>query len=78
MPMSDAAVIIGAGQGAAQVAISLRQGGFRAPVVIIGAEPYLPYQRPPLSKRFLSAPQAAESLFLRPHAFWRDHGLRLK
>jgi 3-phenylpropionate/trans-cinnamate dioxygenase ferredoxin reductase subunit len=78
MPMSDAAVIIGAGQGAAQVAISLRQGGFRAPVVIIGAEPYLPYQRPPLSKKFLSAPQAAESLFLRPHAFWRDQEVTLQ
>jgi 3-phenylpropionate/trans-cinnamate dioxygenase ferredoxin reductase component len=78
MPMSDAAVIIGAGQGAAQVTISLRQGGFRAPVVIIGAEPYLPYQRPPLSKKFLSAPQAAESLFLRPHAFWRDQEVTLQ
>jgi len=78
MPMSNSVVIIGAGQGAAQVAISLRQGGLRAPVVIIGAEPYLPYQRPPLSKKFLSAPQAAESLFLRPHAFWRDQEVTLQ
>ena len=76
--MSDAAVIIGAGQGAAQIAISLRQGGFQGPVVIIGAEPYLPYQRPPLSKKFLSAPQAAESLFLRPQAFWRDQDVTLQ
>ena len=78
MPMSDSAVIIGAGQGAAQVAISLRQGGFQGPVVIIGAEQYLPYQRPPLSKKFLSAPQAAESLFLRPQAFWRDQDVTLE
>jgi len=76
--MSDSAVIIGAGQGAAQVAISLRQGGFQGPVVIIGAEQYLPYQRPPLSKKFLSAPQAAESLFLRPQAFWRDQDVTLE
>jgi len=76
--MSDAAVTIGAGQGAAQVAISLRQGGFKGPVVIIGAEPYLPYQRPPLSKKFLSAPQTAESLFLRPQAFWRDQEVTLE
>ncbi len=76
--MSDSAVTIGAGQGAAQVAISLRQGGFKGPVVIIGAEPYLPYQRPPLSKKFLSAPQTAESLFLRPQAFWRDQEVTLE
>jgi 3-phenylpropionate/trans-cinnamate dioxygenase ferredoxin reductase component len=76
--MSDSAVIIGGGQGAAQVAISLRQGGFQGPVVILGAEPYLPYQRPPLSKKFLSAPQEAESLFLRPQAFWRDHDVTLE
>jgi 3-phenylpropionate/trans-cinnamate dioxygenase ferredoxin reductase subunit len=78
MPMSDAVVIIGAGQGAAQVAISLRQGGFRRPITIIGAEPYLPYQRPPLSKKFLSAPQAVESLLLRPQAFWRDQEVTLQ
>lgn len=78
MPMSNSAVIIGGGQGAAQVAISLRQGGFQGPVVIVGAEPYLPYQRPPLSKKFLSAPQAAESLFLRPQAFWRDQDVTLE
>jgi 3-phenylpropionate/trans-cinnamate dioxygenase ferredoxin reductase subunit len=78
MPKSDSTVIIGAGQGAAQVAMSLRQGGFQAPVVIIGAEPYLPYQRPPLSKKFLSAPQAAESLFLRPQAFWHDQEVALE
>jgi 3-phenylpropionate/trans-cinnamate dioxygenase ferredoxin reductase subunit len=77
-PMSDSALIVGAGQAAAQVAISLRQGGFRGPVVIIGAEPYLPYQRPPLSKKFLSSPQTPESLLLRPHGFWRDQDVALE
>jgi 3-phenylpropionate/trans-cinnamate dioxygenase ferredoxin reductase subunit len=76
--MSDSAVIIGAGQAAAQVAISLRQGGFHGAVVIIGAEPYLPYQRPPLSKKFLSSPQSPENLFLRPAGFWRDQEVTLE
>jgi 3-phenylpropionate/trans-cinnamate dioxygenase ferredoxin reductase subunit len=77
MPLNESLVIIGGGQGAAQVAISLRQGGFRRPILIIGAEPYPPYQRPPLSKKFLSSPQTAESLLLRPQAFWRDHEVTL-
>jgi 3-phenylpropionate/trans-cinnamate dioxygenase ferredoxin reductase component len=76
--MSEGVIIIGAGQAAAQVAMSLRQAGFHDPVTILGAEPYLPYQRPPLSKKFLSAPQAAESLFLRPQAFWREQGVTLQ
>jgi 3-phenylpropionate/trans-cinnamate dioxygenase ferredoxin reductase subunit len=76
--MSEGVIIIGAGQAAAQVAMSLRQAGFHDPITILGAEPYLPYQRPPLSKKFLSAPQAAESLFLRPQAFWREQGVALQ
>src|SRR5581483_6674233 len=42
-----------------------------------GAEPYLPYQRPPLSKKFLSAPNSPDSLLLRPAAFWRDQEVTL-
>jgi 3-phenylpropionate/trans-cinnamate dioxygenase ferredoxin reductase subunit len=76
--MSDAAVIIGAGQAAAQLAISLRQAGFSAPIVLIGDEPYLPYQRPPLSKKFLSERKAPDTLFLRPENFWRDHEVTLQ
>ncbi len=69
-------VIVGAGQASAQLATSLRQGGFGGPINVIGEEPYLPYQRPPLSKKFLSEPRAPESLLLRPAAFWRDHDIR--
>ena len=52
--MSEAIVVVGAGQAAAQLAISLRQGGYGGPIRVIGEEPYLPYQRPPLSKKFLA------------------------
>src|SRR6266478_2835530 len=75
--MNDAVVIIGAGQAAAQLAMSLRQGGFTGRVVMVGDEPYLPYQRPPLSKKFLSEPQAAHALNLRPASFWREHDVTL-
>jgi 3-phenylpropionate/trans-cinnamate dioxygenase ferredoxin reductase component len=73
MSNRESVVVIGAGQAAAQLAISLRQGGLKAPLIVIGEEPYLPYQRPPLSKKFLSEPRTPDTLLLRPEAFWRDH-----
>ena len=73
MSNRESVVVIGAGQAAAQFAISLRQGGLTAPLTVIGEEPYLPYQRPPLSKKFLSEPRTPDTLLLRPEAFWRDH-----
>ena len=51
--MSGGIVILGAGQAAAQLAVSLRQGGHDGPIRMVGDEPYAPYQRPPLSKAFL-------------------------
>jgi 3-phenylpropionate/trans-cinnamate dioxygenase ferredoxin reductase component len=70
-------VIIGAGQAAAQCAISLRQGGSRDTIVMLGDEPFLPYQRPPLSKKFLTERGKPESLYLRPEVFWRDQNVEL-
>jgi 3-phenylpropionate/trans-cinnamate dioxygenase ferredoxin reductase subunit len=70
--MSDPVVVIGAGQAAAQLAMSLRQGKFAERIVILGDEPYLPYQRPPLSKKFLSERREPDVLYLRPEKFWRD------
>ena len=72
MAPPESVVVIGAGQAAAQLATSLRQGGFRGSINILGDEPYLPYQRPPLSKKFLGEPRAPDSLLLRPAAFWDD------
>jgi 3-phenylpropionate/trans-cinnamate dioxygenase ferredoxin reductase component len=68
----ESVVIVGAGQAAAQLAISLRDGGFSGTINVVGKEPYLPYQRPPLSKKFLGEPRAPDSLLLRPEPFWRD------
>ena len=70
--MSDV-VVIGAGQAGAQLAMSLRQGGYAPPITLICDEPYLPYQRPPLSKKFLAEYRDPDALFLRPESFWREH-----
>jgi 3-phenylpropionate/trans-cinnamate dioxygenase ferredoxin reductase subunit len=75
--MSGGIVILGAGQAAAQLAISLRQGGYDAPIRMIGDEPYAPYQRPPLSKAFLKERPAADSLLLRRESYWADHQVEL-
>ncbi len=64
-------VIVGAGQGGFQVAASLRQEGYAGPVTLVGDEPGLPYQRPPLSKAYLQDGDAAR-LALRPAAFYES------
>src|SRR5262245_3072629 len=44
-------VIVGAGQCGGRAALSLREAGYRGPVTLVGSEPHLPYERPPLSKQ---------------------------
>ena len=55
----------GAGQAGYQVASSLRQEGFTGSIVLVGDEPGVPYQRPPLSKAYLLGKADVESLALR-------------
>ncbi|MCC1495336.1 NAD(P)/FAD-dependent oxidoreductase [Alcanivorax sp. 1008] len=66
-------VIIGASHAAAQLATSLRQQGWSGPIRMIGDEGGLPYQRPPLSKAFLCGEKDADSLIIRPSAFYEKH-----
>ena len=58
-------VIVGAGQAGMQVAESLRQEGFSGALILCGEEPHPPYQRPPLSKKWLIEPLAVATLSLR-------------
>jgi 3-phenylpropionate/trans-cinnamate dioxygenase ferredoxin reductase subunit len=69
-------VIIGAGQGGFQAAASLRQEGFGGQITLIGAEPGLPYQRPPLSKAYLKTGEA-DKLDLRPESFFEKNDIQL-
>ncbi|WAC29215.1 NAD(P)/FAD-dependent oxidoreductase [Ancylobacter sp. SL191] len=70
-------VIIGAGQGGFQAAASLREAGFTGPLTLIGDEPGLPYQRPPLSKAYMKGEAGPEQIELRPAAFYADHAITL-
>jgi 3-phenylpropionate/trans-cinnamate dioxygenase ferredoxin reductase subunit len=58
-------VIVGGSHGGSEVAFRLRQGGFAGSIALLSAEPYLPYQRPPLSKAFLAGNVTPEGLLLR-------------
>ncbi|MGA0614436.1 NAD(P)/FAD-dependent oxidoreductase [Paracoccus sp. KR1-242] len=69
-------VIIGTGQGGQQVAASLRQEGFSGEILMIGDEPGLPYQRPPLSKAYMANGDAA-ALTLKPSSFYERSGIAL-
>jgi 3-phenylpropionate/trans-cinnamate dioxygenase ferredoxin reductase subunit len=76
--MSAGILILGAGQAAAQLAISLRQGGHDGAIRMIGDEPYAPYQRPPLSKAFLKDKASIDTLLLRRESYWADHKVQLE
>jgi 3-phenylpropionate/trans-cinnamate dioxygenase ferredoxin reductase subunit len=76
MPASGT-VVVGAGQGGYQVAASLREYGYQEPITIIGDEPELPYQRPPLSKAYLLGDTTAERLLLRPQSYYEKHTINV-
>jgi len=76
--MSDNIVIVGMGHAAGQTSISLRQHGFTGRITMIGEEPYLPYQRPPLSKKFLAGEISPDRLLLRPESFYADHNIDVR
>jgi 3-phenylpropionate/trans-cinnamate dioxygenase ferredoxin reductase subunit len=73
--MLDRILIIGAGQAAAHAIDTLRRKGFKGALTIVGDEMYWPYQRPPLSKKFLSGALELDRLLIRPPHFYADHGV---
>jgi len=75
--MRGGTVIVGTGQAGFQTAASLRTEGYQEKITLIGDEPHIPYQRPPLSKGFPLGQQDFESIELRPRNFYRDHQIDL-
>jgi 3-phenylpropionate/trans-cinnamate dioxygenase ferredoxin reductase subunit len=69
----DHILVVGAGQAAIQAIDTLRRKGFAGQLTLVGDEPWLPYQRPPLSKKFLSGGMERERLLIRPQAFYQEH-----
>lgn len=70
-------LIVGAGLAGARTAESLRALGFDGRIMLAGAEPHAPYERPALSKEYLLGERPAAELALRPDAFWRDTAVDL-
>ena len=71
-------VVIGAGQAGQSLVTRLRALKFDGQVTLIGEEPVPPYQRPPLSKKYLLGEMRVERLYLRPEVFYADHDITLR
>ncbi len=75
--MTIQVLVIGAGHAAGQLAVSLRQSGFDGPITIVGEESIPPYQRPPLSKKYLSGELESDRLLVKPLQFYADNDIQL-
>lgn len=71
-------VIIGAGQAGAAMAAKLRALGHDGAITMLGEEAAPPYQRPPLSKKYLLGEMEEARLYLRPAEFYADNGIDLR
>src|SRR5258705_5378236 len=71
-------VIVGASLAGGTAAITLREEGFDGNIVLIGAEPHLPYERPPLSKEYFQQKQPFEKTWLKPISFYAEHHIQTR
>ncbi len=76
--MSETHVIVGAGLAGAKAAETLREEGFDGRVVLIGAEPDRPYERPPLSKDYLRGEAEREAAYVHPAEFYEERDVELR
>jgi 3-phenylpropionate/trans-cinnamate dioxygenase ferredoxin reductase subunit len=70
-------VIVGAGHAGAQAAIALRQNKYEGTIGLVGDEPEIPYERPPLSKDYLAGEKPFERILIRPPAFWAEREIAM-
>ena len=68
-------IIIGGGQAGLMTAISLRQKKFKESILLIGSENYLPYQKPPLSKEFISNNLKEEQLYFKSREYFKKNAI---
>lgn len=74
----SATIVVGAGQAAAAFAAKLRELQPDRAIKIIGEEPVLPYQRPPLSKKYMTGEMSLDRLLLRPAEWFAEHGIECR
>lgn len=70
-------LLIGGGLASGQAAKQLRENDPHGSICLVGEEPYVPYDRPPLSKEFLRGEKSQEALIFDPEEYFRDHGIDL-
>lgn len=75
--MADGIVVVGAGHCAGQLVARLRAEGYEGRVRLIGDEPHVPYQRPPLSKAYLAGDVGLERVHMRPQKFYESQNIEL-
>lgn len=75
MDLTDATsiVVVGGGQAGAQALASLRLGGYSGALTLVGGEPALPYQRPPLSKAYMKGEFEEDRLYFKPASWYEDN-----
>src|SRR4051812_5108048 len=76
--MSDTFVIVGAGLAGAKAAETLREEGFDGRIVLLGAEPHRPYERPPLSKDYVRGESQRDGAFVHPEEFYAEKKIELR
>ncbi|MFC4314239.1 NAD(P)/FAD-dependent oxidoreductase [Steroidobacter flavus] len=76
--MPERIVILGAGHAAAQAIDTLRRRGHRGSIVLVGDEPHLPYQRPPLSKKYLAGTHERSRLLIRQARYYSERAIETR
>ena len=76
--MQQQFVIVGANLAGGTAAITLREEGFDGKIVLIGAEPQQPYERPPLSKEYFQGKKSFEETLLKPPPFYTEHHIQTR
>ncbi|MCG5074146.1 NAD(P)/FAD-dependent oxidoreductase [Paraburkholderia tagetis] len=76
--MSGRVVIVGSGQAGVSAAFKLRALGYQGHIALVGEEPGLPYQRPPLSKKYLTDEADVERLHIKARALYESERIELR
>ncbi len=71
-------LVVGGGFAAGHAVTTLRAEGFAAGITVVGAEPHLPYERPPLSKDYLQGKAERDSVFDHPASWYSEHAVDVR